>query len=112
MRFENCIYDNLQLADRFLKMSELLMRSVGTRGEDEASVLDLHALMEYFGFHSFIAQLHWQAKNYGIWGDDNGDFIYASANGFPIGVQVWDSHVLALANHYAGVAKRLMEIKE
>jgi hypothetical protein len=115
MRFENCIYDNLQLADRFLVCAERLLRRA-SKAEAEKSMVFLHfeGGAEFFGFYSILDLVLWKIKYSHIYKDDEATFTYLldGGRGFIATAYVVPGFVFEIAKHYIGVAERLMNMEE
>lgn len=71
MKFKNCKYDHLQLAERFLLAAEKLMSHAKEEINMAAGYLPVNrdqGYAEHFGFDSGESFLKWVIKEDGIWG--------------------------------------------
>lgn len=115
MKFENCIYDHLQLADRFLKCAEgLLFAAKKSKPKNKMLFIDLDRGVCYFGFDSFFGMALWKVKYRNIFGDDEAKFLYLldDGGGFIASMLINPDFAIEIAAHYIGVAERLMKLED
>lgn len=113
MKFKNCKYDHLQLAERFLLAAEKLMPHANEEIDMAAGYLPVNRNEDYakhFGFDSGESFLIWVIHEDTIWCYDTPfeilkSYRRAAENINPLSVG-------AIIQRYLTVAKNLMEIKE
>lgn len=110
MKFENCKYDHLQLAERFLLAAEKLMPHAKEEIDMAAGYLPVNRNEDYakhFGFDSGESFLRWVIHEDTIWRKEvilvSRGFSYDCINPLSVG---------AIIERYLTVAKNLMEIKK
>ena len=107
MKFKNCKYDHLQLAERFLLAAEKLMPQAKEEIDMTAGYLPVNrdqAYAEHFGFDTGESFLKWVIHEDGIWRH----YVYLA----DIRRHEINPHsVGAIIERYLIVAKNLMEIK-
>jgi len=108
MKFKNCKYDHLQLAERFLLAAEKLMPQAKEEINMAAGYLPVNrdqAFAEHFGFDSGLDFLRFAIHESDIW-------QHGSINNY-VGreYQINPYSVGAIIQRYLTVAKNLMEIK-
>lgn len=108
MKFANCKYDHLQLAERFLLAAEKLM----PQAREEISMCEGYLLVnrdqlyaEHFGFDSGESFLKWVIHEDTIW--RHNDVVCCARDDERINPH----SVGAIIERYLIVAKNLMEIK-
>jgi hypothetical protein len=115
MRFENCIYDNLQLADRFLVCSERLLRARRKALINNKPIfVDLEYGVFHFGFSHPVQLLRWKVKYDHIFNDGCAKFQYLmdDGRGFILCALINPTYAFEIAKHYIGVAERLMNMED
>jgi len=108
MKFKNCKYDHLQLAERFLLAAEKLMPQAKEEIDMTAGYLPVNrdqAYAEHFGFDSGLDFLRFAIHESDIW-------MHNSVTFYEVGDKRINPHsVGAIIERYLIVAKNLMEIK-
>lgn len=115
MRFESCIYDNLQLADRFLVCAEGLLRARGKALINNKPIfVDIEYGVFHFGFSNPMQFAVWKVKYRNIFNDDSAKFLYLmdEGRGFILSAFINPTYALEIAQHYIGVAERLMNMEK
>jgi len=109
MKFKNCKYDHLQLAERFLLAAEKLMPQAKEEIDMAAGYLPVNrdqAYAEHFGFDTGESFLRFIIHNDTIWGYGDITKRYIEMKG------INQNSVGAIIRLYLIAAKNLMEIKE
>lgn len=140
MKFENCKYNHLDLADRFLQMAAKFMPYAANEGNrldmGEPFVKNHYCgttachggyaalifnagefyedgakrLAKFLGFACVGSLESWAHYNGQLWGNQDGGYMFSSRLAFGVDMDS-DIDLRDVVTHYLSVAKRLIELK-